>query len=104
MPGCLRHITRSLDVIRTEVGDRRQGYLRVVTRHDAMPGGCELEGTGVCEKGTMGGKNEEGSSTIKREESDIFLPRFVSPVKLSKLGPEPPTSPIIYRTVIKLCC
>ena len=34
------------------------------------------------------GKNEGGP--FECEESDILMPRFVSPVKLSKLGLEPP--------------
>ena len=45
-------------------------------------------------------KNERGS--FECEESDILMPRFVSPIKLSKLGLDPPTSPIIYRTFMKL--
>ena len=47
-----------------------------------------------------GWKNEEGS--FKCEESDIFMPRFVSPVKPSKVGFDPPTCIVIYRPVMKL--
>ena len=49
-----------------------------------MPGGCNMEGVRVCGKRVDGGKDEGGS--FECEESDIFMPRFVSPVKLSKLG------------------
>ena len=82
------------------VGNGRDIYLRMMTRHDAVPSGCRLEALGVCGIGITGGKNEKGS--FKCEESDIFMPRFVSPVKLSKLGLDPPTCPIIYRPVMKL--
>ena len=49
-----------------------------------MPGGCNLKGVGLWDKGVNGGKDERRS--FECEESDIFMPRFVSPVKLSKLG------------------
>ena len=61
----------------------------MMTRHDAVPGGFKLEGVGVFGKGVAGGKAEKGS--FKCEESDIVMPRFVSPVRLSKLGLDPPT-------------
>ncbi len=71
----------------------------MVTGHDAVPGGCKLEGVGVCGEEVKCGK-ERGS--FKCEESDILMPRFVSPIELSKNRPRPPISPIIYRTVMKL--
>ena len=58
----------------------------MVTGHDAVPGGCKLEGVGVCGEEVKCGK-ERGS--FKCEESDILMPRFVSPIKLSKIDLDP---------------
>ncbi len=71
----------------------------MVTRHGGAPGGSKLEGVGVCGEEAEGG-NEGGS--FECEESDISMPRFVSPIKLSKLGLDSSTSPIIYVPVMEL--
>ena len=58
----------------------------MVTRHDAVPSECMLEGVEVCREEVKGGN--EGES-FKCEESDILMPRFVSPINLSKVASTP---------------